>query len=531
MRTAIRTKGRQRQVSTVQSVPAPIGGWNTRDPLAQMPPEDAVELTNWFPTPSDCEIRGGSAVHTSFGPVGQIETLAVHTAMDGTEEMFAVTDTDGYNVSVPGGSTGLGQSWSSQTDGKYQWTNMGDGTSNWLIMFNGVDSPKYYNGETWTEVTGITSPALTGISPKTAISPCVYHGRLYLVQKNSLSFWYLPAGAVGGLAVEFDLSPFANRGGYIMWAATWTFDAGDGMDDYIVFMTSEGEALVYTGTDPGSAVLWARIGTYFLGKPLGRRSFIQYGGELLAITQEGVFNMSDGLKYARINERVAVTDKIKQSFNLAAVTVGSKFGWEATLYPLMNAILFNIPLNGESEQYVVNTITGAWCRFTGWDSKVFVMYNNELYTDVYINGFYWGVTKAWTGRNDYEFTGNVAITATGQCAFNSFGEDSQSKQVKLFRTMLRVNGEVTYLTDVDVDFQDTEITGSGGFKPTSVGVWDTGLWDDAVWAGSLQTVIQWTSPDANVGYYISGKLQIETSTTIVHWVSNDYVLEQGGILS
>lgn len=520
LRQALRTKGRQRQVSTVQSVPAPIGGWNTRDPLANMPAEDAVKLSNWFPTPGDCEIRGGSSVY-STGIVGDVETLAIHTAMDGTEQFFAVTDTDCYDVSSAGAASA--QTWTDQDDGKYQWLNMGDGTSNWLIMMNGVDLPKYYDGTDWVEVAATaTSPVITGVTPTTLIAPCQYHGRLYALQKDTLSFWYAAAGAVGGAFTEFDLSSFANRGGYLMWAATWTFDAGDGMDDYIVFMTSEGEAIVYTGTDPGNSVEWARIGTYFLGKPLGRRSFVQYGGELLAITQEGVFNMAEGLKYALINERVAITDKIKDSFNQAARLVGSAFGWEATLYPLKNAILFNIPLTYRSEQYVINTITGAWCRFEGWDTNVMCIYNDELYF-----GGSTTVTKAWTGVSDL---GND-IVAEGYTANNHFGEVSQSKKVEMFRSILQTNGALSYLTDIDVDFQSTTITGVASYTPSASSVWDTAKWDEGTWQGGSDTIRRWTSPDAGVGYYFSGKIKIATKSTEVHWVSNDYVIEQGGILS
>ncbi len=519
IRQAIRTKGRQRQVSTVQSYPAPIGGWNTRDPLAQMPPEDAIELKNWFPTPSDCVIRGGSSAY-STGIVGDVKTLAVHTAMDGTEQLFAVTDTDCYDISSPGAATA--QTWTDQDDGKYQWLNMGDGTTNWLIMYNGVDLPKYYNGTSWIEVTGATTPAITGITTTTLIAPCSYNGRLYLLEKDTLSFWYLDAAAVGGAATEFDLSSVASRGGYLMWVATWTTDAGDGMDDYLVFMTSEGQAIVYVGTDPGTEVNWSRVGTYYLGKPLGRRSFVQYGGELLAITQEGVFNMAEGLKYATINERVAITDKIKASFNFAARTVGTAFGWQATLYPLKNAILFNIPLALKSEQYVINTITGAWCRFDGWDTEVLCIYNDELYF-----GGTTIVTKAWTGVSDL----GANITAEGHTANNNFGEASQSKKVKMFRTILQTNGALSYLTDIDVDFNITNITGIASFTPGTGAVWDTSKWDAGTWQGGLQTVRQWTSPDAGVGYYFSGKIKIETKSTEVHWISNDYVIEQGGILS
>lgn len=517
MRQPIRTKGIRRQVSTVQSIPAPVGGWNARDSIANMEPTDAVKLENWFPTAQDCVIRGGQSNYATT-ITGTVKTLAVHTDLDGTETFFAVSDTDAYDISSSG--AGAAQSLT-VTNGLFQTTNMGDGTNNWLMMFNGVDSPKYYNGTAWVQVTGATSPAITGITPTSISAACEYHGRLLFLENNSLSFWYLPAGAVGGLATEFDLSSYANRGGYLMWAAKWTFDAGDGIDDYIVFMTSEGEAIIYTGTDPSSATFWARVGTYFLGKPLGRKSFVQYGGDLLAITQEGVFNMSEGIKYAQINQRVALTDKIRSAFNDAARNYGSSAGWEATMYPYRNAMIFNIPVSSGSHQYVVNTTTGAWCNFTGWNTTCFAIYGNELY--------YGGsavVQKAWTGVND----AGSNITAIGKTSFNNFGSTSQNKRFTMFRPMLQVNGALSYLTDLEVDFNETTISGVASYTPSTGATWDSATWDTGTWQGGLTTIRQWSSPDSNIGYYAAGKIKIETKSTQVHWVANDYVIEQGGVI-
>ena len=45
--------------ATTTSMAAPIGGWNNRDSLAEMPPLDAVELVNFWPTPTDVQLRKG----------------------------------------------------------------------------------------------------------------------------------------------------------------------------------------------------------------------------------------------------------------------------------------------------------------------------------------------------------------------------------------------------------------------------------------------------------------------------------------
>lgn len=46
----------KKQNAEVQSVPAPVGGWNARDSLANMEITDAVQLENMFPTVNSVEI-------------------------------------------------------------------------------------------------------------------------------------------------------------------------------------------------------------------------------------------------------------------------------------------------------------------------------------------------------------------------------------------------------------------------------------------------------------------------------------------
>lgn len=520
MRRAIRTKVPRDQVVEVFSSPAPIGGWNARDALANMPPVDAVLLKNWFPSTSDVVLRGGDESYAT-GITGVVETLAVYNKLDGENKMFAATSTDVYDVSGPGAASAQSVTI---TNGQCESLTFGDGTNNWLIMVNGSDKPLYYNGSSWVSVDSGTSPALSGISDtRDLIHVNQFKGRLIFLEKHSLSFWYLPSFYAGGELREFDLSALCRRGGYIMWCATWTFDAGDGPDDSLVFMTSEGEVIVYRGTDPSSSEAWVISGVYYIGKPLGRHSYVKYGGDLIAIVQDGAFPLSSALQSATVDQRVALTDKINNAFKEASAQYGENFGWQAVLYPTEAALLFNIPVEpgGEHKQYVMNTITKSWCEFDSWNGECFAEYNKALYY-----GYDGGVKKAWTGRND----SGSDIVAYGKTAFNYFGNTSQQKRFNFFRPLLRVNGSITYYTGLDIDFTDNAITNISTYTAPASGLWDSGLWDTAKWSGSLQVVRQWTSPSNNVGYSASGGIRVESSSYYVRWVSCDYVYERGGVL-
>jgi hypothetical protein len=509
----------RQQVSVSHSLPAPLKGLNLRDALAAMTPMHAVALDNFFPGTSYAQIRGGFADHvTGLGALPQ--TLAVYNRLNGTSQMFAATSTGVFDVTSAGVA---GASLAVRSNAKHQHLNFGDGTNNYLMMFNGVDKPLFYNGTTWVAVDGATSPALTGVATTSLVSAFASKGRLFFIEKDSLSFWYLAAGAAGGALTRFPLDGVAKRGGYIMAGANWTFDGRDGLDDAVVFATSEGEVIVYKGTNPSSSTAWALSGVFDLGEPLGRRCFVKVAGDLILICQNGAFPLSAALQSAAANSRFAITNIIENGFNEKARSYGGLFGWEATLFPGQSALILNIPNaeGGTHEQYVMNTITKAWCRFAGWDAETFTVFNGALY---FATGT--RVVQAWTGASD----GGSYIVAYGKTAFSYFGRPGVSKRVQLFRPVLAVNGPLSFLTGTDVDFRDAPLTGVATSGGASEGLWGVALWGVALWGEGLEVIRNWTSPPTNEGYTVSGKIRVATKTLTVQWMSNDFVFETGGVM-
>lgn len=527
MRQALRVKSPRGQTVQVTSYPAPVGGWNARDSLANMAPTDAVELKNWFPEATRCVLRDGQSDYAT-GITGTVETLAVYNPPSGSEKMFAIDSNDVWDVTSSGAATDSSAVGNpTVTNGRWQWVNFGDSSNNYLIMVNGVDAPIYWNGTAWVTITGVSSPALTGVTLTSLIHVNEYKGRLIFIEKNSMSFWYLPAGSAGGTLKEFDLTPYASEGGYLMWAATWSFDAGDGPDDAIAFMTSEGQIIIYRGTDPSTASEWVLTGVYHVGHPIGRRSFVNYGGDVVVITQDGAFPLSKALQSAAINSEDALTDKIQDAFAEATRDYGTNFGWDATLYAKESALVFNIPIKegGRSKQYVMNTITGAWCEFDSWNAECFVEYNKDIYYGSLEAGA--GVVrKAWSGNSD----DGTNITAIGRTAFSYFGNMSQQKRFNFFRPMLRISGSLQFATSMDVDFSKEPITGTSTYTSEESTVWDTAVWDQDGWGGNDDIVRQWSSPVVNVGYCASGAIKFEVKGIKVQWMSSDFVYEKGGIL-
>lgn len=501
-----------------RSTPAPVGGWNARDALSDMDERDAVTLDNWFPGTSTVMLRGGQAAHAT-GLTTAVESLMPYA--DGTKtELFAAANSAIYDV-TSSGAVGAAKV-SSLTNNRWQHVNFGTSADEFLIAVNGADSMQQYDGTTWRTITDVSSPAITGVTTANLAHLNVFKTRLFLIEINKLSFWYLGAGANSGAATEFNLGTYCRLGGSTMAMGTWTRDSGDGVDDLAVFVTSEGEVLIFSGTDPGNASAWALIGRFEIGAPIGRRCMIKAGSELIIITVDGIAPLSRLLRTARTDERANLTDKISGAFEAAARDYGANFGWQGILYPRGNKVLFNIPTvaGSASHQYVANTTTGAWCRFTGWNAFSWAVFNDELYM-----GGAGVVDKADTGLSDK----GANIETEAKTAFTYLGQRGRTKKFNMVRPNFITDGGIEPALTVNVDFEDTPPTGVASFTPGEGAEWDVADWDEADWGSSGQPVVDWI-PVAGTGYAAAIYLRTASNANVIEWSSTDWLWEQGGVL-
>lgn len=499
------------------SYSSPVGGWNARDPLAMMKPQDAIELWNWFPRTGDVTCRKG-ATEWSTGYASEVKSLLDYSGADGTLELFACTNSGIYDATAGGA---VGAAMITLTQGYCQHINMRVSTTSYLMAVNGVDKMKLYNGATWQSIDSTTTPAITGLATETITNVALHKRRVFFTVKDSLSVWYLPVISIGGAATEFPLDSLFAKGGYLMAVGTWTLDAGQGVDDHFVAITSEGEVVVYKGTDPSDSTKWALVGVFFLGRPLGRQCFIKYGGDLLVITQSGVFPLSKGLLSSTLNLRPALTTRIEQAFNFASSNYGSNRGWCAEIVPKESMILFNIPTREglESDQYVMNTITGAWAKFTGWNATAMVVVNDQLYFSALVNGAYI-VAKGLTGYNDF----NTNITLYGKQAYNYFKKRGMKKNWTLLRPIFTVSNQITLGFRIDVDF-DSPYYSSGITRVgnnSGLSLWGTAVWGIGRWVGGNVANRQWRAVASKEGYCASLAVLVDVKDIEVSWSSTDF---------
>lgn len=500
------------------SVPAPIGGLNARDSIADMKPTDALVLDNFVPGTTDCSLRLGSrAWATGLG--APVETLLPYRS-GLVNKLFGAAGGKIYDATNQGavGAAAV----SSLTNSRFQYINFGTAGGQFLLAVNGADAMRRYDGSAWSDATA--SPAVTGFDTTKAISINAWGQRVWLVEKNSFRVWYLPLQSIGGAATSIDLSSLFRLGGSLAGMLTWTLPSTQQTQQFAVFISTEGEVAIYEGYDPANASTWALAGMARIGRPIGGRFWTRFGTEVVLITVDGFVPLSKMLMVDRSSNKDALSNKIDAAARLAIAGNPATFGWCAMLYPTGNKLFINVPTaeNTTSYQFVMNTITGAWCRYFGWNANVFETVQDSLY----FGGNDGTIYQGEYGTDD----SGGAITGTMIPAFNYFGERVRRKRFSQIRpTIIGTNG-VNVLLDMVTDLNVPAALRSA---PTSnepgLPRWDVSAWDTSPWSPSNYAISQWMGV-SGMGFAASTRVQVSCIGVTPKIENIAYVYEPGGIV-
>lgn len=506
-------------ISAPKTKLAPIHGWNARDPWAALPEGQAIVLDNWFPRASYVETRKGHmSWGTGFGD--SPKTLMPYTSGT-TQKLFAANNTGIYDVTTQGA---IGAAALACTNGYYQ-NALFQNSAGWnLVAVNGQDDMALYDGTTWKNINGTSTPAITGVATSSLINVNVFKNRLFFIQANKLSFWYLPINAIAGAASEFPLQGIFSKGGSLVAMGTWSIDGGSGIDDLAVFVTSEGQVAIYKGTDPSSASAWGLVGVFNLARPVGKKCFCKYGGDLLLMLEDGLYPLSKAMQSTSIDHTVSISDQVVNAWVSDVANYSANPGWTVIAYLTAPFILVNVPIgtNGvNSYQYIMNTQTKAWTRFTGMGGVDWAVLGSNLY--VCKNG---EVCKAWTTAADK----GANIVAYAKSGYDAFGSPGYEKQWKLIRPNLQIVNAVSILIGLAVDFRDEFLSGGVSSIPLVGGIWDTSQWDNAVWGYDYQILQSWATVAAQPGHYAATLLQISSNQQQTRWLTTDHIFETGNML-
>jgi len=520
MRQALKNNQRKGPIVKTTTISAPIKGWTSRESITEAKPNTALILDNFFPESDAVRIRRGSLNHAT-GMTGTIETLMVFTSAT-AGKMFGCVGANIYDVSASGvvGAAVV----ASLTNARWQYTMFATTAGQFLVCCNGQDAVRNYDGSSWT------SPSITGATSANFIAVTAHKKRLWFVDEATADVYYLPTEAIAGAATKFPVGPYMKKGGYVMAIDTWTVDGGDGLDDRLVIVTSEGELLVYTGTDPSSISSWGLTGAFSTAKPIGRRCLYRVGGDLLLITEEGALPISRVISLdSAVLSQSAITDEVRRAYLDLVQNARTVFGWQMITYPSRNMAILNIPgANAEPTcQFVLNTTTGAWARFTNLNASCWAYFNDAIYYGM----------SAVVVRAEYGISDNLTpIPCACLPSYNDLGHKGVLKHIKMIRPLYStdVPGLVPDLT-IGVDYETPDRGSSASDVSDVFFTWDVSLWDgEHVWLGYALTRA-WRG-SSNIGTVISPYLFLNVDSTTAgstaRWrlTGFDMVYELGGVL-
>lgn len=498
------------------TLPAPIGGLNGRDGVANMEPNDAFVLDNWIPYNTTVDCRKGSAAHATGAP-DAFQSLETFTGGTGSK-MLGFADGEIYNVTAAGTvGASLQSGRVSNIISSAMFSNAG---AQYLIGVSGADEPFSYDG------TAVANLVITGVTGATTTlhGICAFKGRLYLAQAAQLGFYYLAVSAIQGAASYFDLSQVARRGGYLTGIATVSMDsAGVGPTDYIVFMTSEGEYLVYAGTDPSNSATFALVSKYYGSAPIGRKGWFQFRSDLYIICDEGIVALSqlrkDGEQESEITYLSSKLGRYLSELN----QYSDVHGWCAVNYPASNLLVVNVPADTEGTffQFVMNTTNNRWCRFRSWNGSCWALLNKRLYFGA-ADG---RVMLADEGYND----DGQPIALDARQAPNYFddgyGMGDADKHFHFATFVMESDGTPPLSAVLNVNFENVAPDYSGNFPVGGGAVWDVSEWDLDPWAGG-SSVQNFTVPFGSLGYVASVWLRALVQDSSLKWYATRVICEK-----
>lgn len=541
-------KSMQARVSQSLALPALTGGLNDLDPLSNMDASFMLDCMNFYPDTGLLGIRPGyQEWDTGFG--SPVETIMYYNGLDGEYKRFATTLYGIFDITVPGiGSPGAAVITGGS--GLWEFVNFATPAGNYLVCCNGINDSMLYDGTSWTPMVEVATPGgigqISGVDPRVFVDVMVHKGRLWFIEKDSMTAWFLPIDSVGGVAEPFFLGGIFRRGGNLVTMARWSSDTGEGLDDRLIFITSTGEIASYAGNDPTDADDWALDSVFFLAAPLSRRSVTEYGGDLLMLCRRGLIPLST-LITGKANEVIfteALTRRISRTLIQYTAQPDPPYPAEVTLYNDAAWIVINLygsanaPVgpynrmlasgNEQPIQLVMNFLTGAWGKsdipfrtmcaiknlfFMGTsDGRVIVMTPGSFVDDIKMDG-----------------TGGQPIEGMVMSAYTYLGDQTANKHAKFLRPVFHAEVKPSFSMRVLPDFKlDPYVYNPTPNPAQGNAKWDLSNWDQANWAGTDNVYRPWVS--ANVlGYAFAWQMRVSTSAPLgiaaVQWI-----WESGGFI-
>lgn len=530
-RATVRETAKRPPLYKPKSFPAPIKGWVTNENLASPTPQTAIVMDNWFPELTGARIRFGAGRHGRIGS-GPVESMfSYHSGLQ--SNFFASDLTHVFDITAPADpDIPPSPAISGQTSGYYCAVPFTTAGGQFLYILNGTDDPQLFNGTTWAAINASSSPiALTGVAASKFSQAAVYRNRLFFVEGGTMNIWYPAVGALGGALSNITMQGIFRRGGAVLFVSTWSLDSGDGIDDKFVVVSTVGEVAVFEGANPSGTTTadWNLVGVYECATPLGKNAWVRVGGDLLILTREGEVPLTAIMgKDPAALTLTAITRPIEPEWRREALR-RQNLPWEMVKWPERNMGIVNVPVNSDADDpycYVVNLQSGAWARYTGWDTRCVHVFNE------------WGYFGTNDGRIMRMESGGSDDGTPYECVlvshFDHLDAPGQHKTVQNARAVFNADSDFPALISASTDYTVTLPSPPDAVSPPGADVWDVGLYDVAKWDSyaSRIPVIRWNTVGRS-GFAFAWQIQVSCASSLSTYAelrSIDLTFEVGGTI-
>lgn len=484
------------------TMPPPYGGLDLVSPIDQMDPNFALELTNVFPGATAPTVRLGYKQFATTGATisGEIQFIHRLPKADGTTVLIIGTATKLFAVSEAGVATDITKA-TPHTSGEFSWAIL----NNNIYLCNnagtaGNEAQVYTGAGTAINVT------YTGVTLYNLNSVSAYKRRVIYVEKNTAKIWYSKVdetGATGSPALKSeDLSYNLTQGGYLLWTGSFTNQTASTSAEYFYAISSEGEIIMYAGDAPDAAN-WGQVARFYIGKPLGFRSFVRVNNDTWIFTQQGIVPLSALFETDPEQALNAVGKRINSIITEYATAIPFNHSWYGFFWSAGRRVYVNVPDSSSTSFFLVFSLdTKGWTVFRLYDPT-----HNHQATVFKNLPFYGSATGViWQGETGYAdavtatSTGQ-AITFSGRTAFSFYDSRGNYKAFKDIRPLLKTRRGITLALGLDTNFQRSPTVTSITTSPGTFTAWGS--------TGGSPTYTPWGSAWSSDTEYIFDRFAVK----------------------
>lgn len=524
--------------------PAPNRGMDIRPGAYSQGSDLAILLRDMVPKTIGVDVRDGWIEHvidiglTPEGGVQEIRTLApFHDLTASNNKLWAFTKDGIYDATSTDTDPSRTQNLpvGTASGGYFSWVNFTNTAgTHYLACVDGINGMwRYSVASGWIEVTaGVGANQINGVDPRNCSFITAWKNRIWLVEKNTSFGWYLPGNAIDGTVAKFNFGSKFRFGGYLVGLYNFTMDGGNGMDDFLVAISSAGDICIYKGTDPADSDKFGLVGTWYLGPPpQGNRIASEFGGDLFILTEYGIMPLSRILQgTAATEDKAKISNPVVTQLNRDIVRSRGEQSWELKIDTSNNVLVVVAPEDASTDfpfrQFVMELSESVWAMYTSVPM---------LTAEMYAGDFYFGTSDGrvckMTGSLDaveVDNSGGSPVDWALVTHFSDFGAPGRFKRVQMMRPVFVASETPSYKIEpkYDADFSEPGAVSNPADEVSAL--WDVAVWDVDLWTGVPTSYFPANGAfgiGINVAYGLHGRSVVPTT-----FLGTNIMFDVGGYL-